>query len=143
MGGHSLLRASDAYKQVALLGWKLARAGFVVATGGGPGAMEAGNLGAYMFKRSHEELLEALAIIGSVKPERSNEPEYKNLAAPRAVLARFGATTNAPSLGIPTWKYGHEPPNLFATYQAKMFSNAVREVGTCAEPDRSIGSTLD
>lgn len=34
-----------------------------------------------------------------------------------------------PSLGIPTWKYGHEPSNVFATWQAKFFSNAVREDG--------------
>ena len=33
----------------------------------------------------------------------------------------------APSLGIPTWHYGHEPPNAFATAIAKYFRNAVRE----------------
>ena len=31
------------------------------------------------------------------------------------------------SIGIPTWFYGHEPPNAFACLQAKYFSNAVRE----------------
>ncbi len=31
------------------------------------------------------------------------------------------------TLGIPTWHYGHEPPNLFATAVAKYFRNAVRE----------------
>jgi hypothetical protein len=31
------------------------------------------------------------------------------------------------SLGIPTYKYGHEPSNRFATFQAKFFSNALRE----------------
>ena len=31
------------------------------------------------------------------------------------------------SLGIPTWHYGHEPPNLFATAIAKYFRNAQRE----------------
>jgi predicted Rossmann-fold nucleotide-binding protein len=31
------------------------------------------------------------------------------------------------SLGIPTWFYGHEPPNLFATAIAKYFRNATRE----------------
>ncbi len=31
------------------------------------------------------------------------------------------------SLGIPTWHYGHEPPNPFATAIAKFFHNAPRE----------------
>ena len=31
------------------------------------------------------------------------------------------------SLGIPTWHYGHEPPNPFATDVAKYFKNAIRE----------------
>ena len=31
------------------------------------------------------------------------------------------------SLSIPTWFYGHEPSNLFATGIAKYFANALRE----------------
>jgi len=31
------------------------------------------------------------------------------------------------SLGIPTWHYGHEPPNAFASDIAKYFRNAIRE----------------
>ena len=33
----------------------------------------------------------------------------------------------ADSLGIPTWHYGHEPPNVFATAIAKYFGNPTRE----------------
>ncbi len=33
----------------------------------------------------------------------------------------------APTLGIPTWFYGHEPPNPFASQVAKYFRNALRE----------------
>ena len=33
----------------------------------------------------------------------------------------------AASLGIPTWFYGHEPPNVFASSIAKYFTNALRE----------------
>ena len=33
------------------------------------------------------------------------------------------------SLGIPTWLYGNEPPNLFATVIGKYFYNSVREDG--------------
>src|SRR5690606_36368989 len=31
------------------------------------------------------------------------------------------------SLGVPSWQYGHEPRNLFATTIAKYFLNAQRE----------------
>ena len=31
------------------------------------------------------------------------------------------------SIGIPTWFYGHEPPNVFGDAIAKFFSNALRE----------------
>ena len=31
------------------------------------------------------------------------------------------------TLGIPTWHYGHEPPNVFASAIAKYFRNAMRE----------------
>lgn len=33
------------------------------------------------------------------------------------------------TLGMPTWFYGQEPTNVFATGIAKFFSNAVREDG--------------
>jgi predicted Rossmann-fold nucleotide-binding protein len=33
----------------------------------------------------------------------------------------------AESLGIPTWHYGHEPPNVFASAIAKYFGNPDRE----------------
>lgn len=36
-----------------------------MVTGGGPGAMEAGNLGAYLAERSDEEVEEALRIISA------------------------------------------------------------------------------
>jgi hypothetical protein len=36
------------------------------------------------------------------------------------------------SLGIPTWFYGHEPPNVFATHIAKYFENSLREEGLLA-----------
>ena len=42
-----------------------------------------------------------------------------------AVLDRF--PDGGDSLGIPTWFYGHEPPNVLATAIAKYVRNAVRE----------------
>jgi predicted Rossmann-fold nucleotide-binding protein len=37
------------------------------------------------------------------------------------------ALGDSPTLGIPTWFYGQEPPNVFATAIAKYFRNATRE----------------
>lgn len=46
MGGHGVSRGTPEYADAARLGHALARSGTVVLTGGGPGAMEAANLGA-------------------------------------------------------------------------------------------------
>lgn len=36
------------------------------------------------------------------------------------------------NIGIPTWFYGHEPSNVFATDIAKYFENSIREEGLLA-----------
>eukprot|EP00475_Leptophrys_vorax_P022299 TRINITY_DN3035_c0_g1_i1.p1 TRINITY_DN3035_c0_g1~~TRINITY_DN3035_c0_g1_i1.p1 ORF type:complete len:340 (+),score=95.66 TRINITY_DN3035_c0_g1_i1:368-1387(+) len=92
------------------------------------------NLRQNVCTRTKEELEESLKIIANPIDQDKFKHEFENLTPPRLVLKRFGSPTNvhAPSLGIPTWKYGHEPPNMFATWQAKMFSNAVREDGLIA-----------
>lgn len=41
------------------------------------------------------------------------------------MIGRFAEPVE--SLGIPTWHYGHEPPNPFPTAIAKFFGNPVRE----------------
>ena len=48
MGGHAMRRDEQDFRTVAHVAWRLAREGLFVATGGGPGAMEAANLGAWM-----------------------------------------------------------------------------------------------
>ena len=46
---------------------------------------------------------------------------------------RWPAPSDAPSsLGVPTWHYGHEPPNVFAGEIAKYFANSIREDGLLA-----------
>jgi hypothetical protein len=125
MGGHATSRGSREYKATARLGYQLARAGFIVATGGGPGSMEAANLGAYMSSRSEADLEKSLELMSAPKPKECLH-EYLDHAPPLSVIAEFGLPVFQPSLGIPTWLYGHEPPSMFPTWQAKMFSNAIR-----------------
>ena len=123
MGGHALPRGSRGYADAARLGHALAGAGLFVATGGGPGAMEAANLGAYLSGHPLSDLEEALAMLASVP---SFTPSVGAWAATAfEVLDRW--PDGVPSLGIPTWHYGHEPPNPFATEVAKYFKNAIRE----------------
>lgn len=124
MGGHALERGSAGYAAAAALGHALARDGSrTVATGGGPGAMEAANLGARLARRSVEELTAALAGLASVPTYRPSIGAWA-----RAALAVCAAHPDpVETLGIPTWHYGHEPPNVFATAIAKYFRNATRE----------------
>ncbi len=127
MGGHAELRGSAAYRSAAALGWRLTRAGRVIVTGGGPGVMEAANLGAYMSLRPADELDAAIDMLTEAPDFRDNDPYT---AAALRVRERFPATgpwSSCGGLSIPTWLYGHEPANLFAGEIAKYFSNAIRE----------------
>ena len=67
MGGHGLLRTDDVFRKVALLSKRLTEAGFLMVSGGGPGAMEATHLGAWMAGREEEALDDALRML-SVAP---------------------------------------------------------------------------
>lgn len=123
MGGHALARGSAPYAAAAHLARRLAGAGLTVATGGGPGAMEAANLGAYLSHRPSEDLDAALAMLAVVPGFTPSIHDWARSAF--GVLERWPEGVR--SLGIPTWHYGHEPPNAFATDIAKYFKNAIRE----------------
>ncbi|MGJ3189516.1 LOG family protein [Paenarthrobacter sp. FR1] len=123
MGGHAAQRGTREFADAARLGRLLARSGFAVATGGGPGAMEAANMGAYLSGLPDAGSAAALEALAAVPGFRPSVTAWARQAA--AVVESHPEGT--PTLGIPTWFYGHEPPNLFATHIAKYFANATRE----------------
>ena len=125
MGGHARRRDDPMYRQIVYLSKKLTEMGRLMITGGGPGAMEATHLGAYMAGRTDAEVEEALAMM-------TPSPTFKDegwLRRSFEVMERFPLQTDYRSLAIPTWFYGHEPTAPFATDIAKYFDNSVREDG--------------
>ena len=124
MGGHSLSRCDISYGMVAKLSKRLTEAGFLMITGGGPGAMEATHLGAWMAGRSSDELLEALDML-RVAPLYTHPLWLSTAWQVHNKYPNLGYT----SLGVPTWLYGHEPSTPFATHIAKYFDNSIREDG--------------
>ena len=122
MGGHALQRDDPAYADAARLGHALGGR-VVVATGGGPGAMEAANLGARFAAGDAAALADAVTRLATVASFRDSVDDW--IAVARDVLT--DAPEPTPSLGVPTWFYGHEPANQFATAIAKYVGNALRE----------------
>jgi predicted Rossmann-fold nucleotide-binding protein len=146
MGGHTLLRADNNYKDVASLSWELVNKGFLVTSGGGPGAMEATHLGALFANASHTVLDAAIAALGQEPklPDAAKLADehgkidpviaaalHKWFSAAYRVRVEFDKLGLPPgeSLAIPTWLYGFEPTSPFATHIGKYFQNSVREDG--------------
>ncbi|MFF2408679.1 LOG family protein [Streptomyces sp. NPDC058092] len=134
MGGHTTARGSAWYAAAARLGRTLARGGLTVATGGGPGAMEAANLGAYAAPHPDPMLDKACGMLTAT-------PSFLPSVTAWA-LAGFAVRERWPggggSVSIPTWFYGHEPPNPFADHIAKYFANALREDGLLARSTAGV-----
>jgi predicted Rossmann-fold nucleotide-binding protein len=124
MGGSSNKRSDPFYKKTAQLARLLTREEYFVVSGGGPGMMEAANLGAYFAKHTDDEFDAAIKTLKEVDDYSDIE---KWIAKAREVKSKFGK--GCESLGIPTWFYGFEPTNMFATHVAKYFDNSIREGG--------------
>ncbi|MFO0937121.1 MAG: hypothetical protein U0798_11470 [Gemmataceae bacterium] len=123
------------YTRVALLSWKLTNDGYLLVSGGGPGAMEATNLGAYFATRTLTELRAAIRTLEEFKEFKSGKSVEWLIPAMKVRRDYPMLPADAEkcqSVGIPTWSYGHEPPNVFATHIAKYFENSVREEGLLA-----------
>ncbi|MCB9233868.1 MAG: hypothetical protein H6581_19585 [Bacteroidia bacterium] len=121
MGGHGTLRSDEYFAKTAFTAKALAEEGFYIVSGGGPGIMEATNLGAWFAGHSSAELHDALMQLRKA-PHYTSEGYFE---VALDVLKRY--PHGGESLAIPTWFYGHEPSNLFATHIAKYFSNSIRE----------------
>jgi predicted Rossmann-fold nucleotide-binding protein len=122
MGGHRLTRDDPGYAEAAALGRRLALAGRTVLTGGGPGAMEAVNLGAAL-TGSRADLDAAVTLLAATPEFGDGVGEWAGAGFEVRRRWEFAGA----SYGVPTWLYGHEPPNVFAAGIAKLFSNALRE----------------
>lgn len=127
MGGHQLLRSEPNYTLIAKTAKELTEQGFLMISGGGPGAMEATHVGAWFAGKTEKELKNAITHLAQA-------PSYKHpLWLQHAFQVIEGhPKTEFDSLGIPTWLYGHEPPTPFATKIAKFFENSMREEGLLA-----------
>jgi predicted Rossmann-fold nucleotide-binding protein len=123
MGGHAAQRGDRSYRDAARLGHGLG-AVLTVATGGGPGAMEAANLGGRLAGDPPEALEQAVELLARTPSFRPSVDAW--LASAQEVLSGELGEPRA-TLGIPTWHYGHEPSNVFATAIAKYVHNPTRE----------------
>ncbi|HEY9680044.1 MAG TPA: hypothetical protein V6C89_21580 [Drouetiella sp.] len=132
MGGHLSTRDDIYYRKTVEVARLLTRAGYFVTSGGGPGIMEAANLGAYLATADDDAIDKAIAIL-------SKTPNYANpdgtidagyIGRAREVVDKY--PNGAESLAVPTWFYGHEPVNIFASHIGKYFSNSIREDGLLA-----------
>lgn len=140
MGGHKLPRDAAAYRAVAELTQVLAKE-FTIASGGGPGAMEASHVGAASPDLAALDRVMAKLQAAPSLPRLTNvvDPMGNVIADDKTLKdadAWLAAATSArallppkvrESLAIPTWLYGQEPTMPFATAYAKYFHNSIRE----------------
>jgi predicted Rossmann-fold nucleotide-binding protein len=125
MGSAATPRDDHWFRAAAELGRLLARAGYLVATGGGPGIMEAASLGAALAAHDDSALDGALDRLAAVPSYDQSDGAY----AAKSIEVREWIGPRAPSLAIPTWFYPHEPVGQFASHVAKYFANSIREEG--------------
>lgn len=149
MGGHDVKRQlededvaagkADLYWECVSIAKTLTEKGFLILTGGGPGVMEAGNLGALLAGEPDTKVAEVRAILIN---EGFEDKAWRRtgMEARAKILGNWMTqpTDTKFSLGIPTWLYGHEPPNMFASHHSKMFYNSLREDGLVTLANKGI-----
>jgi len=161
MGGHSVDRSDPAYVDVARLAREITRRGYLVVTGGGPGIMEAGHFGAHFAYAGDRQFEDAVDEMKASSPSRMPPlPDDKEMlnddgSLSAAVTEQFLRDLNAwflaaakvkkalkgkkgPSLAIPTWAFGHELSQPFATRYAAFFLESLRETALVRESRAGI-----
>ncbi|MGI6496850.1 MAG: LOG family protein [Kiritimatiellia bacterium] len=123
LGGHALQRTDPCYRLVVEVSKRLAERGRLMLSGGGPGAMEATHLGAWLAGRGDSAMDDALSILA---PARDHHSGYW-LSTAFEVIERFPQEHGFASLSFPTWHFDNEPSTPFATHIAKFFENSLRE----------------
>ncbi len=144
MGGHGMERSDPMYAAVARIARELTRRGYLMVSGGGPGAMEATHVGAYLANFDDDTRLDR--ALEALSPRPAGAAEGQEYADPDWLHRAWRVRAEMPlpdpiryhSVGIPTWHYGHEPPTVFATRIAKYFANSVREEGLLAVANHGV-----
>lgn len=123
MGGNAMLRTDESYLDVVRLSKRLTEEGFLMCSGGGSGAMEATNLGGMLAGRTEAEMLDAVSILCQAPSQHDKDYLERSFE----VIKKYPRLKGYNTLSIPTWLYGHEPTNPFASHIAKLFDNSIRE----------------
>jgi predicted Rossmann-fold nucleotide-binding protein len=144
MGGHKLERKrNDTYEKIAQIAFRLSNEGYLLSSGGGPGAMEATHLGAYFSSYNQNDLhtaIDTLSKVPRLPDDLSDIIDEKGQVNKKLASRLFEWLKPAfelckkypdggESVSLPTWLYGHEPSTPFASKIAKYYQNSIREDG--------------
>ncbi|GJO09365.1 LOG family protein [Mycobacterium marinum] len=141
MGGHDVPRSAARYLDVVHVARTLTQGGCLVASGGGPGTMEATHLGALLATASDQDVADAVQHLRSrpTLPDTTSVVsqtgevdtaivrQLHSWAKPAFEIAQTFTDAGGRSLAVPTWHYGCEPLTPLATHVAKYFQNSLRE----------------
>ena len=124
MGGHGVERGSAGYADAVRLGPAARRRATPSRPAAGPARWRRPTSVPGWRPATGDEVEAALAAVA--RGARLPRPDRGVGGRRRSTPSRASPGT-ADTLGIPTWHYGHEPPNVFASAIAKYVRNAVRE----------------
>ena len=84
-------------------------------------------LGAFLASHADDALEEAIEMLRPAPVYTSPGWLSNAMAVRKRFPPRSGDDEDFPSVGVPTWHYGHEPSNVFARRIAKFFDLPTRE----------------
>ncbi|HLB33259.1 MAG TPA: hypothetical protein VJK54_03385 [Chthoniobacterales bacterium] len=125
MGGHGVLRSELTYHQMAMISRQLTRDGFLIASGGGEGLMEAANLGAWFAPLRDDEMNNAIAMLSINGADSTDNPLWLSTAWKVRNDTLHYHFSKRRNLSVSTWLFNAQ--NVFATDIAKFFEYSLRE----------------